>query len=126
MLCPVRRLTDGRRGVAPAAGLGALWIAFYAGWLALRPGGDDALRVFANTVYLVPIALATVLALVAARVTTPALRPFWALMALSNALWLAAEGLWAVRDLGTGSVPFPWWTDLGYLLSYAVLPFALY
>ncbi len=49
MLLLVRQFADGRRGFALAAGAGVAWLVFYAGWLVLRPGGDDALTVFSNT-----------------------------------------------------------------------------
>jgi two-component system, cell cycle response regulator len=126
MLLLVRQFSDGRRGVALAAGLGVAWLVFYGAWLALRPGGEGALTLFSNTAYLVPIAAATGLAVAAALRSAPGLRRFWGLMAVSNALWLGAEAVWSARELTTGSVPFPWWTDVGYLASYAILPIALY
>lgn len=122
----VRHISDGQRGVALAAGAGLAWLAFYAAWLALTPGGERGLTVFADTAYLAPIAAATALAVVAARRAPAGLATMWRLMAASNALWLAAEVLWSVRELTAGSVPFPWWTDVGYLASYALLSVALY
>jgi HD-GYP domain-containing protein (c-di-GMP phosphodiesterase class II) len=100
---------------------GVLWLTFYASWLAFGPSSAHARLVFGNTVYLVPIAAAALLAGLAWRRSDPAARPFWALVALSNAIWLAAEALWAVRQLTRGTVPFPWWTDVGYLASYVLL-----
>jgi HD-GYP domain-containing protein (c-di-GMP phosphodiesterase class II) len=112
--------------VVLAVAAGGLWLAFYAGWTALRPFGDHGQTVFADTAYLVPIVAATVLAGVAAKRGPSALRGFWALAALSNALWLAGETLWSARELGVGEVPFPWWTDVLYLSSYVPLAAAVF
>jgi two-component system cell cycle response regulator len=109
-----------------SAAVGAAWLAFYATWLAVAPGGDRGVTIFSNTGYQVPVAAAAALAVVAWLRSPPGLRAFWALLAVSNVLWLATELLWAVRELSTGSVPFPWWTDVGYLTSYAIVPFALF
>jgi len=113
------------RRVVTASAVGAAWLALYATVIALRPGGEHGLLVFSDTVYLVPIALAVVLAAVAATHAARGLRLFWALVSLSVAIWLAAEMLWSIRELSTGSVPFPWWTDVLYLASYAVMPIAI-
>jgi len=120
----MRRPTDMRPLLLPAAAAVA-WLAFYASWLAVRPWGDLGVLVFADTAYLVPFALATALALSAWRRAPARLRRFWAFVSLSTALWSGAEVLWAVRELDTGSVPFPWWTDIGYLGGYVLLAFAI-
>jgi len=109
-----------------SAAAGAAWLSFYATWLAVAPGGDRGVTIFSNTGYQVPVAAAAALAVVAWLRSPPGLRAFWALLAVSNVLWLATELLWAVRELSTGEVPFPWWTDVGYLSSYALIPFALF
>jgi GGDEF domain-containing protein len=113
------------RRVATAAAVCALWLAVYAAVLALRPGGEHAMVVFGDTVYLAPVAIAFVLTALAAVRAARGLRLFWTLVSVSVAIWLAAETLWSAQELGTGSVPFPWWTDLLYTASYAVLPIAL-
>lgn len=105
--------------VAVLAALG--WLTFYASWLLVAPGGEHGLMVFADTAYLVPIAAAAVLSVWAARRAVRGMRVFWGIVAASNALWLGAEVLWSVRELGSDSIPFPWWTDVGYLASYALL-----
>ncbi len=113
------------RAFVVAAALAAGWLAFYAAWLALSPFGERGLLVFNDTAYLVPVAAAAALSLWAARRAVRGMRVFWGLVAASNALWLAAELLWSVRELGSGSVPSPWWTDAGYLGSYALLVAAI-
>ena len=97
------------------------WLLFYASWLAIRPGGDDVVRVFTDTAYLLPLASATLLAVMAWRRVPAELRRFWGFLAAASATWLAADTLWCVRDLATGSVPYPYWSDLGYLVSNAFM-----
>jgi len=113
------------RRVVTASAVGVAWLACYAAVLALRPGGDHGILVFSDTVYFVPIALAAVLSAFAAAHAARGLRLFWGLVSISVTIWLAAEVLWLVQDLRTGSVPFPWWTDAMYLVAYAVMPVAL-
>jgi two-component system cell cycle response regulator len=98
-----------------------LWLAFYAAWLWLGPSSPHARTVFGDTAYLVPIVAAAGASALAWRSGGRHVRLFWALLALSNVLWLAAELLWSVRELTTDGVPFPWWTDAGYLASDALL-----
>lgn len=100
---------------------GALWLVLYASWLALGPSSAHARMVFGDTAYLVPIVAATLLAGLAWRRSDPVGRPFWALVALSNTIWLAAEIMWSVYELTRGGVPFPWWPDVGFLSSYVLL-----
>lgn len=105
--------------LACAAGIG--WLALYAAWTAIAPWGADGQRWFSNVPYHLPIVAATVVALAAWHRGRVGSRSFWALLALSNAVWLAAELVWSVRELSTGDVPFPWWPDAGYLTSYGLL-----
>ena len=103
-----------------AAGVAGLWLAVYAAWIGLQPWGDRGMELFANTAYHVPIAVATVLAAWASlKGTGP--RVFWAILAASNLAWLGSEVTWSVQELSSGEVPFPWWTDLGYLVAYGLL-----
>ena len=85
----------------------AAWLAFYAGWLLLAPGGERALLVFSDTAYLVPIAAAVLLSAWAATRVPKGLRGFWVLVALACASWLAGEVLWSVVELRdeVGAVP---------------------
>jgi two-component system cell cycle response regulator len=104
--------------LAVAVAAGAAWIAFYAAWLGLTPGGDHTLLIFSDTAYLVPIAAAVAAAAWATARSARGLQAFWALLALACAAWLAGEVLWSVRELDAGEVPFPWWTDAAYLAFY--------
>jgi HD-GYP domain-containing protein (c-di-GMP phosphodiesterase class II) len=107
-----------------AAGAAGLWLTAYALWLALEPWGDRGMELFANSAYHVPIAFAAVLSTWAwLRGTGP--RVFWGILALSNLAWLGSELTWSVQELSSGDVPFPWWTDLGYLCSYLLLSAAV-
>jgi HD-GYP domain-containing protein (c-di-GMP phosphodiesterase class II) len=101
------------------------WLAFYAGWLWRAPGGDRGVLVFSDTAYLVPIVAATLLCAWAATRVPRELRGFWILIGLACASWTVGEVLWAARELGTGSVPFPWWSDAGYLGFYGLALVAL-
>jgi HD-GYP domain-containing protein (c-di-GMP phosphodiesterase class II) len=114
-----------RHAAAGALVVAGAWLAFYAAWLARAPGGDRALLVFSDTAYLVPIAAATLLSAWAATRVPRALRGFWILIGLACASWTAGEALWSARELSTGSVPFPWWTDAGYLGFYGFALVAL-
>lgn len=109
--------------VAVLAALG--WLMFYASWLLVAPGGKHGLMVFADTAYLAPLAAAAGLAAWAAFRAVRGMRVFWALLAVSNASWLAAETLWSVRELSTGDVPFPFWTDVGYYGWYVLAGVAI-
>lgn len=110
-----------RHAAAGALAAVAAWLAFYAGWLLLSPGGERGLVVFGTTAYLVPIAAATLLSAWAATRVPRGLRAFWILIALACAVWTAGEVLWSVTELTTGSVPFPWWTDVAYYGFYGFL-----
>src|SRR5438876_9785629 len=65
------------RRIAAAAVPGALWLGFYAAWLAVRPGGEHVLTIFGDTAYLVPIAAACGLSAFAAVRASRARRLFW-------------------------------------------------
>lgn len=114
-----------RHAAAGALVVAAAWLAFYAAWLARAPGGERALLVFSDTAYLVPIFAAAVLCAWAATRVPRGLRGFWILIGLACASWGAGEVLWSVSELGSGSVPFPWWTDAAYLGFYGLALAAL-
>jgi HD-GYP domain-containing protein (c-di-GMP phosphodiesterase class II) len=111
---------------ALAASAGLLWLVFYAGWLLVQPGGEETLRVFADTAYLVPLAAATGLTFFAWLRVPSGMKPFWGFMTLACTAWLSADAAWCLRDLVSGSVPYPWWSDLGYIVSDVLLLCAVY
>ena len=114
-----------RHAAAGAVAAAAAWLAFYAAWLVLAPGGERALLVFSDTAYLVPIAAAVLLSAWAATRVPKGLRGFWALISLACASWLAGEVLWSVFELRDKAVPFPWWTDVAYVGFYVLVLAAL-
>jgi signal transduction histidine kinase len=115
----VRRL---RIAVAAAAA----WVAAYAGATAVLAHDTRAEHWLSDGVYLVPVALASVLSLRAARRTTGRRRVFWAVLTCSNLLWLAGEVAWSTYVLVLGrSAPFPSIADLFYVSSYALVPVAV-
>jgi two-component system cell cycle response regulator len=126
ILSSVRQDPAARRRVALAAGVGIGWLAFYAGWLAVQPWGERALWVFSDTAYLVPLAAAACFSVYAWIRVPRELRPFWALLTCGNLAWLAADTAWCLHDLFVGPVPYPWWSDLGYLVSDAFMLAAVY
>jgi two-component system cell cycle response regulator len=115
-----------RGRIAAAAVPAALWLGLYAAWLAVRPGGRHALTIFSDTAYLVPIAVAFGLSVLASLRATRGLRLFWAVVAASNLLWLVGESLWSIKELLVGGgVPDVWWTDAAYLGAAGLLPIAI-
>lgn len=114
-----------RHAAAGAVTAVVAWLAFYAGWLVLAPGGDDSLLVFADTAYLVPIGVGALLTAWAATRVPKGLRMFWLLVSLACVSWFAGELLWSVVELSDGSVPFPWWTDAAYFGFYGFILVAL-
>jgi two-component system cell cycle response regulator len=80
----------------------------------------------ADGMYLVPIALAVGLSVLAAVRSHARKKPFWTILAASNALWLAGEIVWSVYELGLGrESPFPSVADAFYVSSYALVPIAI-
>src|SRR3954453_14703071 len=99
-----RRLDEARRAVVvdpvlwTASGLGAGWLALYAAATAATAATaeDTEERQFLGAiVYLVPVALATALSVVAARRATGRPRKLWSLLVVSNVLWLVGARVWA-------------------------------
>jgi signal transduction histidine kinase/CheY-like chemotaxis protein len=121
----IRRLLSDR-WVLVTALAGVLWLAAYAAATAAIDGGRGAL-ILSDVVYAVPVAVAAVLTVLAARRASGRYRLFWRLLALSNVSWLAGEVAWATLELGLGRDPFPSIADVFYLGSYAVaLPAVLF
>jgi diguanylate cyclase (GGDEF)-like protein len=48
-------------------------------------------------------------------------RAGWAVLALGLLAWSFGEAMWAIYELGTGSVPFPSAADAGYLLAVPIV-----
>jgi diguanylate cyclase (GGDEF)-like protein len=106
--------------------LGTFWVVGYA--LAVRgtAGNEAGERILHYYVYLLPVALATVLSFaVAAKRRTRSVGRFWTLLALSNAGWLAGELISGGYALTGTEQPFPSIADAAYLGSYAVIAVAV-
>ena len=120
---PIRAAAS--RRLRNAALLGGAWIAAYVAATALA----DTQRTqnwVADGMYLVPIALAVGLAVLAASRSHARKKPFWTILAASNALWLAGEVTWSVYELVLGrESPFPSVADAFYVSSYALVPIAI-
>ncbi len=114
-----------RPAAAVALAVAIAWLGFYAGWLLLAPGSDRTQLVFADTAYLVPIVAAALLSAWAVSRVPSGLRGFWLLVSVGCASWAVGEGLWSYAELGSGAVPFPWWSDAFYLGFYAAMLAAL-
>jgi diguanylate cyclase (GGDEF)-like protein len=102
-----------------AAGIVVLQV-FYVWWLIVKPGGEDALLWFGDTVYLVFPAVATVLLFLAAR-RFPDVRTRWAwrLLGLYALLTLSGDAMWSVYEIGLDrEVPYPSVCDVAYLAAY--------
>jgi signal transduction histidine kinase len=105
--------------------LGCVWIAAYVVATALADTQRQQNWV-ADGMYLVPIALAVGLSVLAATHSHARKKPFWTILAASNALWLAGEVTWSVYELVLGrESPFPSVADAFYVSSYALVPIAI-
>jgi two-component system, cell cycle response regulator len=127
-----RRLDEARRAVMAdrglwlAFGLGAGWLALYAAGTVATSGDAAGRRFLGCIVYLVPVALAAALSVVAAHRATGRRRRLWTLLVVSNVLWLAGELVWAgYAYLLPEQEPFPSVADGLYLASYAIVPAAV-
>jgi diguanylate cyclase (GGDEF)-like protein len=109
-----------RRGALLAAG----WVAAYAVTSALVADHQALAAAVGKLVYLVPVAVATVASLLAARATASHQRSLWQVLFCSNLLWLGGEAIWAVYHYVLHrEPPFPSVADALYLASYLlVLP----
>jgi two-component system cell cycle response regulator len=127
-----RRLDEARRAVVAdrvlwtASAVGAVWLALYAVATVATAGHTEGRRFLGSIVYLVPVALATALSVVAARRATGRRRRLWSLLVVSNVLWLAGDLVWAGYAYpGSEEAPVPSVADGLYLASYAVVPAAV-
>lgn len=108
-----------RRRVAAAFCLGGTGISGL--WIGLDIGGHTVVRYADDLITLGAASAAFLLAMAAWRRGGEA-RQFWLLLSAACASWTLAEAVWAVYDLGRGSVPSPSWADAGYL---AAVPLAV-
>ena len=108
-----------------SAVLGCAWLAAYTLATALAQS-QQAQNWVADGAYLLPIAAAVCLALLAAFRSHARKKPFWAILALSNAFWLVGEVTWSVYELVLNrESPFPSVADAFYVASYALVPVAI-
>jgi two-component system cell cycle response regulator len=109
-----------------AALIAVCWLAGYALATASTAPGSSARCFVGDVVYMVPVFAAAVLAAAAVRRTTGRRRRTWRVLAISNALWLGGELVWAgYAYIGGGEAPFPSVADLLYLASYVLVPVAV-
>ncbi|MEV1290383.1 diguanylate cyclase [Micromonospora sp. NPDC049679] len=115
---PTLRALRADRVIRRAALAGAGWLALYAVLTAInrRAGITDASAL--SVLYIVPIACAVPLSLLAARRTAGHRRLAWWLFCVSNTLWLTGELIWLGYALFTeDGPPTPSVADV-YVLSY--------
>jgi two-component system, cell cycle response regulator len=127
-----RRLTEARRAVVTdrriwaAAAAGAGWLLAYAVATAVTSGNPAGRLFLGDVVYLVPVALATLLSLLAAGRVTGRRRWLWGLLLVSNVLWLAGDLVWAGYDYVLHrQAPVPSVADAFYIGSYLLVPAAV-
>ena len=92
----------------------------FAGWLIVKPGGDQALVWFDDiALALAPSFAACMAALVAARNWGSQTGYAWALISFGLFMIATGEVAWGIQELGMGGeVPFPSVADVGYLGIY--------
>jgi len=93
---------------------------FYAWWLIVKPGGDEALLWFGDTVYLIAPAAATVLLFLIAQHSREArTRWAWRLVGMSLLMWTIGDAVWSIYEIGLDmEVPYPSVADAAYLAAY--------
>jgi hypothetical protein len=92
----------------------------FAGWLVVKPGGDEALVWFDDiALALAPTFAACMAAIVASRNWRTRTGYAWALISVGLFMIAAGEIAWGIQELGMGGeVPFPSAADVGYLGIY--------
>jgi len=102
---------------------GALWLVAYGIATALVRDHESARLLLGNIAYLVPIAAASVAAVLAGVRLRGHQARVWRILAVSNLSWLIAEVIWTVQELGLGiEPPFPGPADFFYLPYYFLVP----
>lgn len=109
------------KALAPVGILVALFAAEIAGGF----GGQPAVRYIDDGGTLAAALAAGVLCLRATGRHRGRLRRFWGLLTAASGSWALGELLWAVYDLGGGSVPVPSWADAAYLAAVPLVAAAL-
>ncbi|MEI8333777.1 MAG: EAL domain-containing protein [Chloroflexota bacterium] len=128
--------TAPRRGVAQPlrlpgadlflAGAMVLYGGIYLGWQAFGWGGPDLQLAIADSAFIPIGILSTAFALLAARrARGRALRRAWFLIALSLAVYCAADITWFIIEVVLGQSPYPSIADIGYIAFYPVLVLGL-
>ncbi|HYJ76750.1 MAG TPA: diguanylate cyclase [Kineosporiaceae bacterium] len=127
-----RRLDEARREVVAdrvlwtASALGAAWLVLYAAATLATTGNAEGRTFLGSVVHVLPVALATVLSVLAARRAAGRPRRLWSLLVVANVLWLAGDLVRAgYAYLHTADTPFPSAADALHLASYAVVPAAV-
>lgn len=100
-------------------------VGLFAAEIAGAFGGETAVRYADDGVTLAAALAAGVLCLRASGRQRGRLRTFWGLLAAASGSWALGELLWAVYDLGGGSVPDPSWADAAYLAAVPLTAAAL-
>jgi len=92
----------------------------FAGWLIVKPGGDEALVWFDDiALALAPSFAAVMAAIVAARHWGTRTGHAWAFISFGLFMIAGGEVAWGIQELGMGGeVPFPSVADIGYLGVY--------
>jgi diguanylate cyclase (GGDEF)-like protein len=93
---------------------------FYAWWLIVKPGGEEALLWFGDTAYLIsPVTATVLLILVAQRFPDTRTRWAWRLLGASVLMWTVGDAIWSVYEIGLDmEVPYPSVCDVAYLAAY--------
>ena len=121
MARPLSPIDDWVKVLAPVGILVGLFTAEVAGGF----GGQTAVLYADDLGTLAAALAAAVLCLRATGRQRGRLRMFWGLLATASGSWALGELLWAVYDLGGGSVPSPSWADAAYLAAVPLTAAAL-
>jgi signal transduction histidine kinase len=96
------------------------WVAVYAALIAASGQLGIGRQMVGDEIYLVGVAAATLMTVMAAQRAEPRWRAMWWVLAASNLLWFVGEVVWEAYDVTGRGVPFPSAADVFYLGSYAL------
>jgi diguanylate cyclase (GGDEF)-like protein len=103
------------------AGAGAVWLVLYSALVAVSQGSESFERLVGDGLYLLPLGVAAVLSILAARRVQGRARSMWKVLAASNVAWLLGEIIWSAYSfLDPDGAPSPSAADALYLTSYAL------